>query len=71
MPNRCTKNGQFAKHLKKNCFFFGTQKFQNQYLEKYKYHIEIKNTCPFLSSIERGEENVQLNQKIGYKFDVE
>ena len=33
MPNRCTKNGQFAKHLK-NCFF-GTEKFKNRYLEKY------------------------------------
>ena len=52
MPNRCAKNEQFAKHLKKNCFFFGTEKFKNRSLEKYKYHIE-KNTCLFLSSIER------------------
>ena len=41
------KNGQFAKNLKKN-YFFGTEKFENRYLEKYKYHIEKKYVSFFI-----------------------
>ena len=55
IPNRCTKNGRFAKHLKKNCFF-GNEKFKNLCLEKYKYQIVKECQC---------------NQNFGYKFDVE
>ena len=69
MPNRCTKNGRFAKHLKKNCFF-GTEKFKNRYLEKYKYHIAKKIRVIFLSSITLGKK-IPAQSKIGYKFDVE
>ena len=46
-PNLCTKNGQFAKHSKKNCFF-GTEKFKNRCLEKYKYHIKKKYVSFFI-----------------------
>ena len=53
MPNRCTKNEQFAKHLKK-IFFFGPKNSKID-ISKNINTILKKNTCPFLSSIERGK----------------
>ena len=61
MPNHCTKNRQFVKYLKKNCFL--GPKDSKIDISKTINIILKKNTCPFLSSIER-EEKFSAQSKI-------